>query len=402
MMRPLLSFTFLVSCLVSSQAQTEGIFATFQTSAGAIRAQLFPDEAPVAVSNFIGLVEGSQVAIEAATGQLIEGDYYNGVTFHRVIENFMIQAGSPDGSPAGGPGYSFQDEFDPTRTFAEPFMLAMANAGPNTNGSQFFITVAETSFLDNIHTIFGKVVEGSNVATAISMVATDADDRPLEAVVIESISIERVGAAAEAFVLDLEGLPKVRQLRPSWEVREGRHLLDVSYETNAAYLLYLSSNLTTWREERIGFFGSTLPNTGIDVTAFVTNQPQGFFRVVEVDYPVVVFPPPSLIGNTLDTLILRFAGGNTESRLVYTFTSEASGTATFLNRDPVAFGNYSYRVDGPTRATLVVPSNLPVPFNLPQFVLNFRSATTGAFSAVLPNAFPQPAVISGTFTLNES
>ena len=133
---------FIVALLVtlfalSCASGQDGLFVDIFTSSGNLRAELYPEEAPLAVSNFVGLVEGSQKAINPTTGQLIDSGFYDGTVFHRVIQNTVIQAGSPTGMGLDGPGYSFQDEFHPSRTFDGPFVLAMANSGPNSNGSQF-------------------------------------------------------------------------------------------------------------------------------------------------------------------------------------------------------------------------------------------------------------------------
>ncbi|GLZ07303.1 peptidyl-prolyl cis-trans isomerase [Actinomadura sp. NBRC 104412] len=171
----------------------EQIFATLHTNHGRIVAQLYPDQAPVTVDNFVSLAEGTRTWTHPATGEKKQEPLYNGTIFHRVIPNFMIQGGDPLGKGYGGPGYEFQDEFHPSLKFDRPYLLAMANAGPGTNGSQFFITtnVQNTRHLTGRHTIFGKVIEGTNVVDAISAVPTGRDDRPDNDVVIESVTIER-------------------------------------------------------------------------------------------------------------------------------------------------------------------------------------------------------------------
>ncbi|MFL1378094.1 MULTISPECIES: peptidylprolyl isomerase [unclassified Nocardiopsis] len=165
--------------------------ARLNTSKGTIVIRLFEEEAPETVANFIGLADGSKPWMDPATGKPGNGSLYEGTIFHRVIEGFMIQGGDPLGSGRGGPGYTFKDEIHPNLKFDRPFLLAMANAGPGTNGSQFFITVEKPYWLDGRHTIFGEVVEGDEIVQAISTVATDAQDRPREDVVINSIEITR-------------------------------------------------------------------------------------------------------------------------------------------------------------------------------------------------------------------
>jgi peptidyl-prolyl cis-trans isomerase A (cyclophilin A) len=148
------------------------------------------------VSNFVGLADGSKAWKDPRTGATADGPLYQDVVFHRVIPNFMIQGGDPLGTGTGGPGYRFGDEFHPELQFDRPYLLAMANAGPGTNGSQFFITVAATPWLNRKHTIFGEVADGESraVVDAIAAVKTDGRDRPLQDVVISSIDIETVDA----------------------------------------------------------------------------------------------------------------------------------------------------------------------------------------------------------------
>jgi peptidyl-prolyl cis-trans isomerase A (cyclophilin A) len=156
-------------------------FALFDTSEGKFKIKLFADKAPKTVENFVGLADGSK------TGK----PFYDGLVFHRVIPDFMIQGGCPEGSGRGGPGYKFADEFHKDLRHSKPGMLSMANAGPNTNGSQFFITVANTSFLDDKHAVFGEVVEGYDVVKKISAVPRDGRDRPKTDVTIRTVKIEK-------------------------------------------------------------------------------------------------------------------------------------------------------------------------------------------------------------------
>jgi peptidyl-prolyl cis-trans isomerase A (cyclophilin A) len=171
-------------------------YATLHTTKGDIRVQLFPDHAPKTVRNFVGLADGSQEWTDPRTGEKKSTPLYDGVVFHRVISGFMIQGGDPLGTGTGGPGYRFGDEFHPELSFNRPYLLAMANAGPGTNGSQFFITVTNTPHLNFKHTIFGEVADqaGRDVVDAIATTPTGRMDRPLEDVVITSITVEDVDA----------------------------------------------------------------------------------------------------------------------------------------------------------------------------------------------------------------
>ncbi len=167
--------------------------ATLHTTAGDILVELFGDQAPVTVQNFVNLAEGSKEWQNPATGQKSNEPLYNGTVFHRVIEGFMIQGGDPLGSGRGGPGYQFKDEFHPDLRFDRPYLLAMANAGPGTNGSQFFLTVGPTPHLNRKHTIFGEVADADSraVVDQIAKTPTDHSDRPREDITITSITVER-------------------------------------------------------------------------------------------------------------------------------------------------------------------------------------------------------------------
>ncbi len=167
--------------------------AVLHTSAGDIRVSLFDNQAPTTVANFVGLSDGSRKWIDPRTGRPGEGALYSDVIFHRVIEGFMIQGGDPTGTGRGGPGYRFGDEFHPELSFDRPYLLAMANAGPGTNGSQFFITVSRTPHLNRHHTIFGEVADQSSrdVVDAIATTPVSRGDRPTIDVVLSSVTIEQ-------------------------------------------------------------------------------------------------------------------------------------------------------------------------------------------------------------------
>ena len=171
-----------------------GTYAVFNTTEGKITVRLFETEAPVTVANFIALAEGAKEWTHPTTRAKSSGKLYDGTIFHRVIPDFMIQGGDPAGNGMGGPGYRFEDETKGSpHKFDTPGKLAMANSGPNTNGCQFFITVAPTGWLTGKHTIFGEVVEGQNIVTKISLVPKGGQDKPHTPVVLESVVIERVG-----------------------------------------------------------------------------------------------------------------------------------------------------------------------------------------------------------------
>jgi len=170
---------------------TETMTATLTTTQGTVTVRLFPDHAPKTVRNFAELAEGGREWTDPRNRAKTKDKLYDGTVFHRVIAGFMIQGGDPLGTGTGGPGYRFADEIHPDLRFDKPYLLAMANAGPGTNGSQFFITVAPTPWLTGKHTIFGEVIGGADVVDKISHVQTVPGDRPVTDVVLESVTIER-------------------------------------------------------------------------------------------------------------------------------------------------------------------------------------------------------------------
>jgi len=168
------------------------LHAHFTTSEGNFTIKLFDKEAPNTVANFVGLATGTKEWTDPKSGKKVTRPFYDGLTFHRVIDAFMIQGGDPLGTGTGGPGYRFGDEFHPTLRHSKPGMLSMANAGPNTNGSQFFITLVPTPWLDNKHTVFGEVTQGMDVVRKIGSTATSKPgDRPITPIVVESVKIEQ-------------------------------------------------------------------------------------------------------------------------------------------------------------------------------------------------------------------
>jgi peptidyl-prolyl cis-trans isomerase A (cyclophilin A) len=168
------------------------LYAHFTTTEGNFTIQLFEEQAPKTVANFTGLAEGTKEWTDPRTNKKMKTPLYNGTVFHRVIDGFMIQGGDPLGQGTGGPGYKFEDEFHPKLRHTKAGILSMANAGPNTNGSQFFITLAQTSWLDNKHSVFGEVISGMDVVQKIGATPTSKPgDRPLKPITVQSVTIER-------------------------------------------------------------------------------------------------------------------------------------------------------------------------------------------------------------------
>jgi len=185
---------FMIGSISMAQSKNlpKGLYAIFETTMGTITVKLFDDKAPKTVANFAGLAEGTKEWVDPKTGNKVKKPLYDGLTFHRVIPDFMIQGGDPLGNGSGGPGYKFGDEFNPTLRHNKPGILSMANSGPNTNGSQFFITEKATPWLDDKHSVFGEVVEGMDVVKAIARVPANPNNKPLTPVIIKKLTIKRV------------------------------------------------------------------------------------------------------------------------------------------------------------------------------------------------------------------
>jgi peptidyl-prolyl cis-trans isomerase A (cyclophilin A) len=185
-------FLFPVTSFAADKKLAPGTYVVFETTLGKITCLFYDKEAPKTVQNFIGLAEGSKEWTDPKTGQKVKKPLYDGLIFHRVIPNFMAQGGDPLGIGVGGPGYQFEDEFSPKLRFDIPGRLAMANAGPGTNGSQFFITQVPTPWLDGHHTIFGQVVEGQEVIDKMASVPKGPNDKPITDIVMKKVTILRV------------------------------------------------------------------------------------------------------------------------------------------------------------------------------------------------------------------
>ena len=269
-----------LSTLIAS-GQTNGIFADFTTSMGSFTCQLDYTNAPATVANFIGLATGQRAWLDLPTGRARTNAFYNGLTFHRVIAGFMSQGGSPNGTGSDGPGYVFPDEFSPQLVFDRFGVLAMANSGTNSDGSQFFITVAPFASGNNTYSIFGQVVSGSNVVYAINHVTTGANDKPLTNVVMQQVAIRRLGAAAQAFNINAQSLPVVTNLPLRISLGEGQVTLAFSNRAYADNRLYSSTNLVSWTP---GSLGIEIAAPSSNTVVRTNSEPRRFFSLAQVQY----------------------------------------------------------------------------------------------------------------------
>jgi peptidyl-prolyl cis-trans isomerase A (cyclophilin A) len=371
----------------SALAQTNDIFADFTTSMGSFTCRLEYAKSPKATANFIGLATGSRAWLDVPTGRVHTNKFYDGLTFHRVIQGFMIQGGSPNGLGTDGPGYALTDELDPSLQFSGPGVLAMANSGPNSSGSQFFLTVTNTPWLNGGYTIFGQVVAGQSVVDAINQVATDANNKPLTNVVIQSIGIRRVGANAQAFDIDQQNLPVVAAAPLGIRSAPGQVTLLFTNNLYADNRLAASTNLLSWSSTPLGVDITPPPTNNVPRT---TEVPARFFTLAQVQYPSSTFAPRTFYSRNL-TLVFNGRVGT----IAIAFDTSGGGTYTWSLGSPGTVTSYSWTQDI-YRGTLwpIYFSGL-VPMTLQ---LNFTNTTAGAFSGTAYTS-PNTTAVSGNYTL---
>ena len=314
----LAALAFFVSKLC---AQTDGLYADFTTSLGNFSCSLNYTNAPKTVASFIGLATGEQAWLDLNTGRVRADPFYSGLTFHRVIKDFVIQTGSPNGQGTDGPGYVFQDEISPTLKHDSAGVLSMANSGADSNGSQFFVTAAPATFLDGNYTIFGRVVSGLDVVTTINRVATDTSDKPKTNVVIQAIAIRRIGPASTAFDLHAQGLPVVTNPPTQLAINPTNVSLAFSNPMFADGRLFRSTNFSTWTASPLGIQveGPVTNGTTISVV-----EPREFFRIAQIQYPSSTFAPRNVQNRSLT---LSFNGGL--GTIVINFDKAAGGTYNY-------------------------------------------------------------------------
>lgn len=269
----------LIGLCPSSRAEpaADGLYAGFLTSHGEFWVRLEFTKVPRTVGNFVSLAEGTRDWIDFKTAKVVRRPFYDGITFHRVIDQFMVQGGSPNGQGTDGPGFQFADEFDATLRHSKAGILSMANSGRNSNGSQFFVTVTNTPWLDGIHSVFGEVVEGMDIVHAISQVPTGANDRPITPVVIQELRIRRHGAAAQAFdAATVQPAPPEVGVVPCLLTQTTTSLnLFIQSRTNHYQHVFFGANLTNWSAQTIRSSPTNLNATSL------MGLPAQFFRVLD-------------------------------------------------------------------------------------------------------------------------
>lgn len=320
----------------------DGLFATFaikrgDTSVGEFTCQLEYTKVPRTVANFVGLAEGTKPFIDFLSGHATRRPFYNGITVHRVVPGFVIQAGSPKGDGSDGPGYTFPDEFDPTLRHSSAGILSMANSGLNSNGSQFFVTLESTPWLDDVHTVFGEVVEGMNIVTNVQ-----------QGDIIESITIIRNGVDAESFDASAHDLPVVSDANPVLTKTTSAFELSYLQPANAEFFVFHSDDLSIWSrltgKEMYGISPVASPR---DVTSVTTGKSAQFFNVARIHYPDAIYTPAAVTGKKLsmtsDPNLGDFPFGFS---LDLSFTNETSGTYVLTPTGQSALGPYDISAYG--------------------------------------------------------
>jgi cyclophilin family peptidyl-prolyl cis-trans isomerase len=238
----------LVQSFVRAEPTTDGLYARFDTSKGTFFCRLEYSLVPRTVANFVGLAEGTKSFIDYSLGKVTNRPFFNNLIFHRVVTNFIIQGGSPNGMGTDDPGYRFKDEFHPSLNHDRAGVLSMANSGTNSNGSQFFITLNAASHLNNKHSVFGAVVEGFDVVQEIGRVPVDANSKPITPVYMNSVTILRIGSAAVAFNASAvqPPLPDPHGIRVELRTQGSSRLLSWSASANNHYRLVGSTDLVQW------------------------------------------------------------------------------------------------------------------------------------------------------------
>jgi peptidyl-prolyl cis-trans isomerase A (cyclophilin A) len=363
----------------------EGLFATFVTSHGNFTVLLEHEKTPATVANFVGLAEGTRPWLDTKKGRLERRPFYDGLTFHRVVPGFVIQAGSPNGLGTDGPGYEFGDEFHPALRHNTPGILSMANSGTDTNGSQFFVTLGPTEHLDNKHSVFGRVIEGMSAVYLIGSGESGATT-------IDRVEISRAGASALAFdAAGAHGVPEWTEAGMRWTPGRG---LAIEREPFAGHWIWGSGDLGEW--EDLAFFrdyAEAGPGV-LNVSWFFENRAKYFFRAAKIQY---ARRPGDFLGRTVE---LRFTSGSQVLVMSFSADPEAATPGTFvLDQNPRAdvLDKILEQEMASTRLSVALSGVGDLTFSL-----KFRSATEGWFTAQGYGAEDGYWPLYGTFSVREN
>ena len=385
--------------LAAAAPTADGIYATFAVSragasVGEFHCRLDYDKAPKTVANFVGLAEGSRAWVDLRHNGLSRKPFYDGITFHRVVDGFVIQGGSPAGDGSDGPGYTFEDEFHPDLRHANAGILSMANSGLNSNGSQFFVTLDETSFLDDVHSVFGETVSPADLTVVQAVEQGD---------VIDSVTITRNGAAAQAFDVDAQGLPSAESADASIARTETGFELNYLQSDDAQYFVFHTDDFQNWSvlagDE---FYFAPPTQTPRDVTSVTSGASRRFMSVTKVQYPDSLLTPGLSAGKRLQ-IVNNVAGYG------FAFDLETASTGTY--QTTIVSGVYpinAYRWTREAYRGRLSGSISGLAFNQgadPIVSLNisfvFNSATTGVARGSLSSVAGQSFPVEGLFTVSD-
>lgn len=337
----------------------DGMYATLQTTMGDVCFELYYTNVPQTVANFVSLAEGTRPWIDPRTTFVSTEPYYNGITFHRVVDGFMIQCGSPKGDGTDGPGYTFQDEFDPALRHDRPGIVSMAHPDlPDSNGGQFFITVTETPWLDDVHTVFGSVVEGMQVVSNIAAVATNTASHPLVDITITNVFITRNGTNALSFSTTNQALPEVEAL----PMTIAGLSLSAGTTTSSYQYAYSSTNLADWAAGPSKYWPAPAGDWNLSILA----EAKEFFHANRVVYPT----DQNRTGSPIFHQLVMTIGSD-----VLTITPDGinSGNVMVNSGTNVALTYWSWDMN-PHRVQFIVYSDS---YNPLRFDLNYTSPTNG-------------------------
>jgi cyclophilin family peptidyl-prolyl cis-trans isomerase len=390
-------FAFGLPQSVPGVPSEDGLYATFQVSRngellGEFTARLEFEKAPQTVANFVGLAEGSRSWIDFQKGLRSQKPFYNGITFHRVVAGFVIQAGSPNGAGTDGPGYTFRDEFHPQLRHDKAGILSMANSGLNSNGSQFFVTLDATPHLNGVHSVFGEVIEGMSAVMSVQ-----------QGDVIQAVIITRNGMAAEAFDADAQGLPAALGVGTQLLKSEGGFQLNYPLSSNSETFVFHSDDLDTWSELPGRELHAAAPTSSSrDVSAMTNGKAKQFFAAAKVQYPDAIQTPASVTGTVLT---LTDQGG---FALAFSMSDSSAGSYTFTDSQthgPFSINFYQWLQEAyrgrffANIAGALSYEGFPIVQANISFV--FSSPAGGVYRGSLINQIGRQFSIAGTFSAAE-
>ncbi len=389
--------------LLQAAPTADGLYATFVVKRGAVSVGEFScklefTKVPRTVANFVGLAEGSRPFVDFQSGHAARRPFYNGITFHRVVKlptPFVIQAGSPKGDGSDGPGYTFRDEFDVTLRHSKAGILSMANSGLNSNGSQFFVTLAATAWLDDVHSVFGEVVEGMSVVNSVQ-----------QGDVIESLAIVRNGAAAQAFDASAHGLPVIEEGNPTLAKTLTGFELNYAQPANAEFFVFHSDALATWSRLAAKELEGVNPVVASrDVSAVTAGKAMKFFNVARVQYPDAIFTPPSVVGRRLSLANVSSAG---TYALVFSLAGATTGTYSLTPTGQAAVNgpvtSYTWDQEAYRGRLLASFSGLAAgndPITRANISYVFTSPAGGTAAGSFTTQRDQTLPLKGTFTVSD-